>query len=106
MNEVRQDDGDRDDGVGEPSFFDETSFIDDGRRGFGKRKREEVPDQQSVEEEKIIIFDRLRQEKGEHKPDDKHLEERVGDEPEKPKDRVFVPRPQLLLRHGEQKINE
>ncbi len=106
MDEVGKDDGDRDDGVGEAGFFDEAPFVDDGRRGFGERKREKVPDQKSVEEEEIIVFDRLRQEESEYKPDDEHLEEGVGNEPEKPKHGVFVACAEFFLRHCEKKIEE
>ena len=106
MDEVGKDDGDRDDGMGKAGFFDEAPFVDDRRRGFGERKREKVPDQKPVEEEEIIVFDRLLKKKGKDKSNDEHLEKRVGNEPKKPKDRVFVPRPELLFRHGKKKIDK
>ncbi len=106
MDEIGKNNGDWDDGMGKPGFFDERALVDDGGSGLGKGERKKIPNQESVEEEKIIIFDRLRQEEGEDKSDDEHLEERVGNEPEKPKDRVLVPCPELLLRHGKEKIKK
>ena len=79
MDEVGQNDGDRDDGMRKSCFLNEASLVDDRRCCFRKREREKIPDQKSNEKKEIIIFDRLFEKEGKDKSNDEHLQKRIGD---------------------------